>query len=167
MEQLIIFAIIAIVSSLFGKSKNNKEQKQMPPFNKEEQPQPPVSIETDEPKPQRPTVKTQNFEDFAREFLGNRNAEKPKVEARETRVKRIEEKVMEQMPSYVAPPLIPTEPLSRTSDRPSLGRLAAGKTTGVHVATTNKDFLLPNSKKALMQAVVMAEVLGPPKAKRK
>ncbi|MGE7090857.1 hypothetical protein ACQKII_05225 [Lysinibacillus sp. NPDC048646] len=168
MEQLIIFAIIAIVSSLFGKSKNNKQQqqKQMPPFNKDEQPQSPVIMETEEVKPQRPTrptIKTQSFEDFAREFLGDRKAEKPRVEAR---VKPVEEKVTEQIPSYMAPPLIPTEPSSRTTNRPSLGRLAAGKKE-VNVATTNKGFQLPNSKKALMQAVVMAEVLGSPKAKRK
>ncbi|QDP99342.1 hypothetical protein FOH38_01545 [Lysinibacillus fusiformis] len=170
MEQLIIFAIIAIVSSLFGKSKNNKQQqKQMPPFNKDEQPQSPVIMETEEVKPQRPTrptIKTQSFEDFAREFLGDRKAEKPKVEARESRVKPVEEKVTEQMPSYMAPPLIPTEPSSRSTNRPSIGRLASGKKE-VNVATTNKGFQLPNSKKAFMQAVVMAEVLGPPKAKRK
>ena len=166
MEQLIIFAIIAIVSSLFRKSKNNKEQKQMPPFNKDEQPQPPVIMKSEETKPQRPTMKRQSFEDFAREFLGNTEAERPKVEAREVHVKPAEEKVREQMPSYVAPPLIPTEPSSRTSNRSSIGRLAAGKKE-VHVAGTEKNFQLPTSKKAFMQAVVMAEVLGPPKAKRK
>lgn len=43
----------------------------MPPFNKDEQPQSPVIMETEEVKPQRPTrptIKTQSFEDFAREF---------------------------------------------------------------------------------------------------
>lgn len=42
MEQLILFAIIAIVSSIFGKSKNKKPQKQMPPFNKDTVAEPPV-----------------------------------------------------------------------------------------------------------------------------
>ena len=53
MEQLIIFVIIAIVSSLFGKSKN-KEQKQMPSFGKDAKPQSPVVMHTEEPKPHRP-----------------------------------------------------------------------------------------------------------------
>lgn len=63
MEQLIILAIIAIVSSIFGKSKK-KEQKPMPPFNKNSHVEPPVET-TQERRPSKP----QSFEDFAREFL--------------------------------------------------------------------------------------------------
>ncbi|MGE7916861.1 hypothetical protein [Lysinibacillus xylanilyticus] len=159
MEQLIIFAIIAIVSSIFGKSKNKKEQKTMPPFNKDSYVEPPV----EEVQQQRPTAKARSFEDFTREFLGDWNNEQPKVEKSK---KNVKETVKEEMPSYIAPPLIPTETISRTTKRESIGRLAAGKKE-VEVAGSQSAFQLPNSKKSFMQAVVMAEVLGPPKAKRK
>lgn len=165
MEQLIIFVIIAIVSSLFGKSKN-KEQQQMPSFDKDAKRQSPVVTKTEERKPQRPRVNTQSFEDFARGFLGDIQEKQPGKNIHEERVQPVEIEVVEQMPSYVAPPHIPTDSHNRKTDRPSLGRMATGKKEG-HVASTNQTFELPTSKQALMQAVVMAEVLGPPKAKRK
>ncbi|KOS61950.1 hypothetical protein FJQ98_19255 [Lysinibacillus agricola] len=163
MEQLIIIAIIAIVSSIFGKSKNKKEQKTMPPFNKGSHVEPPVIHKAEEIPQQRPTAKPQSFEDFAREFLGEWNNEQPKVEESK---KIVEETVKEEVPSYAAPPLIPTETVSRTTKRESIGRLAAEK-KDVEVAESHSAFQLPTSKKSLMQAIVMAEVLGPPKAKRK
>ncbi|MFJ7735338.1 hypothetical protein ACIQ2D_03250 [Lysinibacillus sp. NPDC097287] len=165
MEQLIIFIIIAIVSSLFGKSKN-KEQKQMPSFDKDAKQQPPVVTNTEERKPQRPTINTQSFEDFARGFLGDIQEKQPGKHIREERMQPVEIEVAEQTPSYVAPPLIPTDSHNRKTDRPSFGRMASGKKE-VNVTSTNQTFELPTSKQALMQAVVMAEVLGPPKAKRK
>ncbi|MGE7910235.1 hypothetical protein [Lysinibacillus xylanilyticus] len=157
MEQLIILAIIAIVSSIFGKSKK-KEQKPMPPFNKNSHVEPPVET-TQERRPSKP----QSFEDFAREFLGEWKNEQPQAEEPK---KIVEETVKKDVPSYAAPPLIPTEKVSRTTNRESIGRMAAGKKV-VGVAKTQSAFQLPKSKKSLMQAVVMAEVLGPPKAKRK
>ncbi|CAM5205868.1 putative protein OS=Lysinibacillus sphaericus OX=1421 GN=LS41612_08025 PE=4 SV=1 [Lysinibacillus sphaericus] len=163
MEQLIIIAIIAIVSSLFGKLKNPKEQKPMPPFNKSAQPS--THMEVDEPMQHQPTTKRQSFEDFAREFLGEMKAEMT-TDMPEKRVEPREESVKEHIPSYVAPPLTPTEPSSRKIERPSLGRLAAGKKERT-VAASNNGFQLPNSQKAIVQAVVMAEILGSPKAKRK
>ena len=159
MEQLILFAIIAIVTSLFGKLKNKNEQKPMPPFNKSAQSS--SHMEVDEPTHQRRTAKRQSFEDFAREFLGDMTSE-----VQEKRVEPVQPKAQEPNPSYVAPPLIQTEPSSRKTDRPSLGRLAAGKNDRP-VAVSSNGFQAPNSQKALMQAVVMAEILGPPKAKRK
>lgn len=160
MEQLIIFVIIAIVSSIFGKAKK-KEQTPMPPFNKDSHVDPPVKAEmTPE---QRPASKSQSFEDFAREFLGEWKNEQSKVEEPK---KIVEETVNKDVPSYVAPPLIPIDKVSRTSNRESIGRLAAGK-KAAGVAESQSAFPLPKSRKSLMQAVVMAEVLGPPKAKRK
>ena len=67
-------------------------------------------------------MKTQSFEDFARNFLGE---VKDEADIREERVKPIAEEVVEQTPSYVAPPLIPTEAPSRATGRPSMGRMAA------------------------------------------
>ncbi|MFJ7949956.1 hypothetical protein ACIQZG_00340 [Lysinibacillus sp. NPDC096418] len=165
MEQLIIFVIIAIVSSLFGKSKN-KEQQQMPSFDKDAKQQPPTVTNTEERKPQRPMMNTQSFEDFARKFLGDTQDEQPQKHVREKRMQPVEIEEVEQMPSYVAPPLVPTDGQSKRSDRSNLGRMTAGK-KDVRVASTNQTFELPTSKQALMQAVIMAEVLGPPKAKRK
>ncbi|MDM5351789.1 hypothetical protein [Lysinibacillus sphaericus] len=159
MEQLIIFAIIAIVSSIFGKSKNKKSQKSMPPFNnKDTRVESPVLEET----PQH-HQKPQSFEDFAREFIGDWIPENEKVQ--ETK-KLVEEQVTKEVPSYVAPPVIPADVPKRSFIREQKGRLAAGKEE-VKVTGTHSPFQVPQSKNALMQAVVMAEILGPPKAKRK
>ncbi|UPW81996.1 hypothetical protein [Lysinibacillus sp. Ag94] len=160
MEQLIIFVIIAIVSSIFGKAKKKEQTTPMPPFNKDSHVEPPVKTEMTS---DRPASKPQSFEDFAREFLGERKNEQPKVEEPK---KIVEETGNKDIPSYAAPPLIPTDKVSRTSNRESIGRLAAGK-KAAGVAESQSAFQLPTSKKSLMQAVVMAEVLGPPKAKRK
>jgi len=162
MEQLIIFVIIAIVSSIFGKAKK-KEQKPMPPFNKDSHVDPPIIEKAEMSSEQRPASKSQSFEDFAREFLGEWKNEQSKVEEPK---KFVEETVSKEVPNYAAPPLIPTEKVSRTTNRESIGRLAAEKKV-VGVAESQSAFQLPKSKKSLMQAIVMAEVLGPPKAKRK
>ena len=148
MEQLILFAIIAIVSSLFGKSKN-KEQQQMPPFDKDAKPQSPVFTNTEEQKTQRPTMTTQSFEDFARKFLGDMPDEQLQKD-----IRSVEQDDEKQTPSYVAPPLKQADAHPRKTERPSYGRLAAGKKE-VQVTSTNKTFELPTSKQ------------GPPKAKRK
>ncbi|MBG9477460.1 hypothetical protein [Lysinibacillus sphaericus] len=160
MEQLIIFVIIAIVSSIFGKSKK-KEQKPMPPFNKDSQVEPPVIKRAEVTQQQQ--SKPQSFEDFARGFLGEWENEQPPFEEPK---KNVEKTVIEKTPSYVAPSLVPTEKVGRTSNRESIGRLAAGKKVA-EVTESQSAFQLPKSKKSFMQAVVMAEVLGPPKAKRK
>ncbi|KGR87734.1 hypothetical protein [Lysinibacillus boronitolerans] len=159
MEQLIIFAIIAIVSSIFGKSKNKKPQKQMmPPFNKDTAVEPPVT----EKEPHR-SGKAQSFEDFAREFIGDWIPENEKVEEPK---KFVEEQVKKEIPSYVAPAVIPTDIPSRSSNRESRGRLAAGKKE-VQSVGAHSTLQLPQSKNDLVQAIVMAEILGPPKSKRK
>lgn len=158
MEQLILFAIIAIVSSIFGKSKNKKPQKQMPPFNKDTVAEPPVM----EKAPHR-TGKAQSFEDFAREFIGDWIPENGKVEEPK---KFVEEQVKKEMPSYIAPTVTPADVPRRTSNRESRGRLAAGKKE-VQSVGTHSTIQLPQSKNDLVQAIVMAEILGPPKSKRK
>lgn len=126
MEQLILFAIIAIVTSLFGKAKN-KDQQQLPSFDKDAKQQSPVATGTEEQKPQRPTMNTQSFEDFARKFLGDIQEKQPEKHIREERVQPAEIEVVERTPSYVAPPLISSDSHNRKTDRPSFGRMAAGK----------------------------------------
>ncbi|KOY80944.1 hypothetical protein I6G82_04580 [Lysinibacillus macroides] len=156
MEQLIIFAIIAIVSSIFGKAKNKKPEKQTAP-QKNTYAEPPASEKT-----LHRTEKTQSFEDFAREFIGDWI---PSTESVEESKEIVEEQEKKAVPSYVAPPVVPPEVPSRSTQRDSIGRLAAGKKEAAR--TAHSTFQIPRSKNALMQAVVMAEVLGPPKAKRK
>lgn len=165
MEQLIIFAIIAIVSSLFSKSKN-KDRQQMPPFNKDAKPQSPVLMDTEEQKTERPAMNTHSFEDFARKFLGDVQDEQPEKNLSKEYMQPAEIEVVEQTSSDVAPPPIRTDVPHRNKERQSYGRIGAGKKE-VRVTSSNQTFALPTSNRALMQAVVMAEVLGPPKAKRK
>lgn len=162
MEQLIIFAIIAIVSALFNKSQKKEEPKQMPPFNKDAKIQPPVELKVEERKTQRPPLTTQSFEDFAQKFLGNNQEEKALDDIDNQHVKPVLGRMVEQTPSYLAPPLIPTEASIERRIMPDVARKKE-----VQETSTNSTFKLPTSNQALMQAVIMAEVLGPPKAKRK
>lgn len=138
----------------------------MPPFNKDAKPQEPVLTNTEEQKAERPTMPTQSFEDFARKILGDLQGEQPEKNVRKEAVQPAEIEGSEPTPKYVSPPLIPADVPLRTTERQSYGRLRAEKKE-VPVTSSNQTFALPTSKQALMQAVVMAEVLGPPKAKRK
>lgn len=118
MEQLIIFAIIAIVSSIFGKAKNKKPEKQRAP-QQNTYTEPPASEKT-----LHRTEKTQSFEDFAREFIGDWI---PSAESAEESKKNVEEQENKAVPSYVAPSITPDEAPSRSTRRDNIGRLAAGK----------------------------------------
>ncbi|MCH7321068.1 hypothetical protein LZ480_04115 [Solibacillus sp. MA9] len=157
MEALIIAIVIGIISSLF-KDKNQKQQpnkkptKQMPPFSSQPAPR---------KQNTRPDTKRQNrpktLEDFANEVFGQLNEKTKPV------VQKVEPPLEVVLPQEVSVPQVKERPKMAEStrtlkERPIVEKLKQ-QSEGLQV--------VPKNNKELMQAFVMAEVLGPPKARRK
>ncbi|MEK5079785.1 hypothetical protein MKX73_12735 [Solibacillus sp. FSL W7-1436] len=155
MEGLIIMVIVFIVSTLFGKGKEQqqkKETKQMPPFSSQPAPRKQeVQRRTEQSRPK-------TLEDFANEVFGQLNEKvKPVSQRVERELPKLAEMPVEAARSAVEPV---TEKINNRSlkERPIVA-MAKKEAEAFQV--------VPSSKRDLMQAIVMTEVLGPPKARRK
>ena len=161
MESIIIFAIIAIISALFNKDKKQPEKQkpskqQMPSFGQQTVP------EKSKPVPQKQRPAARSLEDFANEIFGQLNE---KVEQQKPQQPRQRQTIS------VAPVVAETarevaieqaKAKERRSERPPLGeRPLTRKLTEQSISYA------PKSRADLVQGLIMAEVLGPPKAKRK
>lgn len=150
MESLIIFAVIAIISSLFGKKEKSKNTKSMPPFNQSQSQQ-----EQRQPKPKQ----ARSLEDFANEIFGQLEQKKAEVQQQWEAPKpvQVERAVVEKVE-------LPKEAQKPITTRPNIEkstRIVQMKEREAAVFTP------PTTKKALVQAIVAAEILGPPKAKQR
>lgn len=162
MEGLIIFIIIGIISSLLKKGKEQQSTKQqMPPFNKDAQL--PKSRQTRSQTKQIPNVERpilQSFEDFAKEFVGEikQASAQPKAQSKPIVVEQA--KVVEEAPK--------NEQRESMKERFAERNNSRGQMNVKHVQnrTSNSPIVQP-SRNTLVQAIIMAEVLGPPKAKQK
>ena len=155
LESLIIFIIIGIISSIFSKFKQQQQEQpknQMPPFNQNS-------------NPSQPT-----FEDFAKEIFGENDA-KPmpipeKVEPTPMPVVMRPEKALEDRTQAVLKRKALENRVAGHSS--STGRMGARKEVERSTsATLNPESFIKPSSNSLVQAIVMAEVLGPPKARQK
>ena len=149
MEGLIMMIIIAVVSSLFSKGKQKEQPtKQMPPFSNQEVPREWKPVEQ---KQERPKVKT--LEDFANEVFGQLNE---KVEPKKQVVREVKEEPVQPVVKEVVKQ-------ERTFTRPELGA-----TRPIIQQAKRKSFnVVPQTQQQLMQAIVMSEILAPPKAKQR
>lgn len=150
MEGLIIAIVIFVISSVLGKDKKKeKPTKQMPPFSPQKAP--PV-------KPTKPRPQLKSLEDFANEVFGQLNekaAQKPVQQIdlpQTTEVEATSQQVTQEVKEV------------RQSTRP---KLAESKRTLVQQATSSQIDFVPRTRKQFTQAMVMAEILGPPKAKQR
>ena len=158
MEQLIIFVIIAIVSAVFNKGKKktepNKPTKQMPSFGQQTVP------EKSKPVPEKQKPAARSLEDFANEIFGQLNQkeeqqQEPVPMNSVPDVNQVPEEVTNSRPTFAGQNI-------RRSERPPLGeRPLTQKLKQQEVK------FVPTTKQQLIQGIVLAEVLGPPKAKRK
>lgn len=163
MEGIIIMIIMFVLSSLFSKGKaedKKKQTKPMPPFSNQSAPRPreevrPSRVETRQPK---------TLEDFANEIFGQLN-----------------DKRNQQEPAPVAPPakmeaaLPKVEPVRQIVERssevvkePKRDRSLQERpiVQMIRQQEANQLKVVPTTQKELMQAIVMTEIIGPPKAKR-
>lgn len=156
MEGLIIMLVMIAISSLFNKAKNKEQPKkqqpkQMPPFSSQPAPRTQTT---------RPNTRTQNrpktLEDFASEVFGQLN------EKAKPLVQRVEEPIEIELPQEVPVQVKERQTMAQSTrtltERPLVVKLKQ-QSEGLQV--------VPRNNKELMQAIVMAEVLGPPKARRK
>ena len=160
MESLIFLIIIGIISSLFNKDKKQTEKQkpskqQMPSFGQQTIPEKSNPV----PEKQRPAAKS--LEDFANEIFGQLNE---KVEQQKPKQQR-QSQTVPVTPTVETARQVAIEQAKaaeRRSERPPLGDRPLTK----KLSTESISFA-PKSRKDLVQGLIMAEVLGPPKAKRK
>ncbi|MGN7476625.1 hypothetical protein ACTHOQ_02125 [Solibacillus silvestris] len=157
MEGLIIMIVMIIISSLFGKGKEQqkKESKQMPPFSSQPAPR------KQEAKPKTETKRPKRLEDFANEVFGQLN------EKAKTVIKEPEPHIPKQEERPVSEPVKPAA--ERRGDNSNRGSRSLTERPIVAMAKRDSEAfqVVPSNQRELMQAIIMTEVLGPPKANRK
>lgn len=157
MEGLIIAVILGIITSLFNKGKkedNKKPTKQMPPFSSQ-----PAPRQKPEVRPARSQNRPKTLEDFASEVFGQLNEKsKPEVETPAPIKVDIPRREVSRE-GFENKPLFEKTPSTRQlKERPIVQMIKQQEEQSLHV--------VPSTQRELMQAIVMSEILGPPKAKR-
>lgn len=154
MEGLIIMAVIAILSRIFSnngdKQKKQKQSPAMPPFSNGK---PQATYIEPEPveRPSRPKLEVKSLDDFAKEVFG-----------------QLQEKVQKEQPKVAVDVVEPVETAPVKTARPIFmerPELGEGRTIIQKERQKQKGVQIPNTREDLVQAVIMAEVLGPPKAR--
>ena len=167
MEGLIITAVIYFVGKMFM-SNNEKSKKQandtMPPFLNTQPPangdRPTRQQRTTNTRSERPKAESPSLEDFANEVFGQlqkKQATKSVFEKMSIPVEKVEPTVVE--PERVEP-----------SNRPvfkNRAELGANRPIVQRNRQKKSSVVIPNTREKLVQAVVMSEVLGKPKAKQR
>lgn len=161
MEGIIVFIILGIISSLFSKNKEKKPTQQMPSFDKNARQLKSKQIQKKQPmQSERPFI--QSFEDFAKKYLGDletkvapQKVESDSILPKEVQVKKEEMEEQSERESMQ----------SRLKERMVMNNRVEVSHAEKEVTEPVSTFMTP-SKNALVQAIVMSEVLGPPKARQ-
>lgn len=160
MEGLIIPLIIIILSSLFGRKKQDENPAPKPA---------PRNIQT---APQQKPVAQNPFKslgDLAKEFQQEQQQQQARPERKQTSRKQAPRKQVVQ--AEVLPPVIQNTGREAGRDQGvprSSGRLSVHQvipTTNVTKKTLVHN-IMPDTKEELMRAIVLSEILAPPKSKR-
>lgn len=149
---IILFIIIGIVSAIFSRDKKVEEKKtpNMPTFGNQTVPQKPIQKQTTTRQAPK------SLEDFAKQVFEQlnettgevkRTASKGATPVVEKNVQKVERDVMKV----------------KRSERPPLEERPITK----KVAASEKSSFVPKNRQDLINGLVMAEILGPPKSKRK
>ncbi|MER2106446.1 MAG: hypothetical protein ABS949_05865 [Solibacillus sp.] len=148
MEALIMMIVLGLISSFFGKKdQQKKKSRPMPPFNNPTAPQKPAPQQKERPK---------SLEDFANEIFGQLNEKKAETKP-----------VSVEAPTPVFEPVVEKVRERREVMRTSSGRPPLEERPLVKKLKQEPAFqTVPKNQKQMMQAVVMAEILGKPKARR-
>ena len=162
MEGLIIAIILGIITSLFNRGKKEETKKptkpmQMPPFSN-----PPAPRQQKEVRPTQQQNRPKSLEDFANEVFGQLGEKsKPVVQKVETVQPKQVEKPIERQTQPVVEQT--TRSQSTNANRVLTERPIVQKLKQQSEALQ----VVPSNQRELMQAIVMSEILGPPKAKRR
>lgn len=164
MEGLIIMIIIGIISSVFSQKGKAKDGKQMPPFSNK-------SVPTQEPR-QATTSRPKSLEDFANEIFGQLEQKQPEQKREVILPKTVEKPKAEMaMPVNERPKRTFEQRVKEPENKleTSRGRVNIEQTARVKQMQekTKPVFVTPRTQETLVQAIVTAEILGPPKAKQR
>ena len=160
MEGLIIAIILGIITSLFNRGKKEETKKptkpmQMPPFSNQ-----PAPRQQKEVRPVQQQNPRKSLEDFANEVFGQLNEKsKPVVQKVETVPPVQVEKPRQRQPVVEQTTRSQSTNTNRSlAERPIVQKLKQ-QSEALQV--------VPSNQRELMQAIVMSEILGPPKAKQR
>lgn len=167
MEAIIGMVVLYLISTLFtkGKEKQEKQQKsQMPPFlngKPSTSHVEPVPVEQTEQRsrPERPKMQVKSLEDFANEVFGQLQ------EKAEQKNQLPQSSIKQVTPQVEVETAVADKESTRVTKiaRPELG---AERTIIQRKKQKRTNVVIPKTRNQLVQAVVMSEVLGSPKAKQ-
>ena len=173
MEQLIILGIMLALGSIFGKKKEKDQKQQQQPKQPPSQqwPAQPTQRELKQREPVRtnaaPVEKPRSLKDLSRNLF-----EDIQKEFKELQQETQEQPATTQAPQtevFYAEPKKPVKPASaaRQERQVSRGRLQAQNEILIQVDDPIlQEDLIPRTPQQIMQGIVYAEILGPPKSKR-
>lgn len=158
MEGIIMMAVLFIISSILNGSKKKKEhQKPMPPFKNQT---PKQNYEL----PKKPE-KRKSLEDFASEVFQQLEEKTQPIEV-QSASKQVNESIEKEIVAqHVAPKIRPVFDGNRSSNRGSTITSESSKSDMIKQNEIGS--FVPTSRKALVQAIITTEILGPPKAKQR
>ena len=180
MEQMIILVIMLALGSLFGKKKE-KDQKEQQQQRQQQPKQPPsqqwpaqpTQRELKQREPVRtnaaPVEKPRSLKDLSRNLFEDIQKEFKELQQE---AQEIEKPIASQAPQsevFYAEPKKPAPAVSaaRQERQVSRGRLQAQKEDIMQVDDPIfQEDLIPRTPQQIMQGIVYAEILGPPKSKR-
>lgn len=133
----------------------------MPPFNKRQAPE--VKRHTQEVKRPIENKPRKSLEDFAQEIFGQLEQKKAEVQKTVQRTAQIEKEVVKEQQQIID--AVPRA-VSLAEVKESTPRIKIEETPRIQVMKAKETaiFTVPRTKQALAQAIVTAEILGPPKA---
>ncbi|PID23811.1 hypothetical protein [Sporosarcina sp. P7] len=172
MEQLIILVIMLALGSLFGKKKDQEKPGQKPKRPPSQQwPAQPTQRQMNQRETQRthatPEEKPRSLKELSRNLFEDIQKE---FQDLQQETKDPEQPVKTQAPQseiFYAEPKKPAKSASasRPERQTGRGRLHGGKIMLEDEPILQED-LIPKTPQQIMQGIVYAEILGPPKSKR-
>ena len=158
-----MMVVLFIISSVLnGAKKKQQNSKEMPPFNNQ-----PTKQKFELPKQ---TEMRKSLEDFASEVfqqLNEKTQPNQPTPQREQEPKKLTESIKEEVVTErISLSTRPTFDGNRASNRSSSISLKSSKSTDV-IKQNEIGNIVPTTRKALVQAIITTEILGPPKAKQR
>lgn len=172
--------VIALLTRLFSSNGDDAKKKQkptsaMPPFSNNKPLSTPVESERPVREKKKPVVEVKSLEDFAQEIFGQlqQKVEKPALPVEPTSSKAspvassapVAEKPLSRMEQSNRSSMQPRSEMTRSGlqERKELG---ADRAILQRSKQQRATIVIPTSRQELVQSIVMAEVLGKPKATR-
>ncbi|MFC7684635.1 hypothetical protein [Ureibacillus sp. GCM10028918] len=164
MEGIIMMVLLFIISTILnGAKKKQQDQKPMPPFNN-----PTTSRKFEVPKQPE---KRKSLEDFASEVFQQLNEKtQPKQTTQQKEIRQENIRVNESFEKEVG-----SQQISSNSRPPLDGKRSSNRGSKLSSDSSESDAIkqneigsfVPTNRKALVQAIITTEILGPPKARRR